>query len=87
MHHNVFELGTDRFNEAVIIKDQIIAFLESSRSMDDPTFHALPEFVQTELREGVLERIEEIGIENFIKVIEERFLSPKIGMRLPLTLA
>ncbi len=86
MHHNAYELGTDRFNEAIIIKDQIITFLNGSLSTEDDTFHALPEFVQNELQGGVLDRIKEIGIRKFINHINQYFVSPKIGERLELRL-
>lgn len=86
MHHNVYELGTDRFNEAIIIKDQILIFLNGSLSVDDETFYALPEFVQNELQGGVLERIQEIGVQKFINHINQYFRSPKIGERLELRL-
>lgn len=85
MHHNVYELGTDRFNEAVIIKDQILAFLQTDLSEND-AFRALPDFVQQELRAGKLERIRVIGVEKFIHEMETHFFSPKIGQRMNLSL-
>ena len=88
MHHNAYELGTDRFNEAIIIKDQILNFLQvEPLSTEDPTFRALPEFVQKELEEGVLARIQGIGVARFINVINLYFVSPKIGERCPLRLS
>ncbi len=86
MHHNAYELGTDRFNEGLIIKDQLLAYLRTDLSFENEEFKALPEFAQKELKADKLARIQEIGVENFIRHMETRFFSPKIGERLALTL-
>ncbi len=86
MHHNAYELGTDRFNEAIIIKNQILTFLKGPLSTKDDAFDALPGFVQKELHGGLLERIQKIGVEVFVKHIDQYFVSPKIGERVELKL-
>lgn len=78
MHHNAFELGTDRFDEALIIKDQILEYLKGNLA-----FEALPKFVREKLD---LRAIARIGKERLIQQIEERFASPKIGERVNLAL-
>lgn len=87
MHHNAYELGTDRFNEAVMIKDQIIAFLETDLDVSNAAFKALPEFVQQELQAGKLARIQAFGLEFFVFEMKTHFFSPKIGERTPLYLS
>jgi hypothetical protein len=80
MHHNAYELGTDRFNEALIIKDKILAYLKGNLAEE-----SLPAFVREELQAGKVERINAIGVDRFISHIEEHFLSPKIGERVKLS--
>lgn len=91
MHHNAYELGTDRFDEAVKIKDQLLEFLE--HHLEDPngqraakSFQKLPAFVRKELREGKLAKIEKIGVRKFIDHTRTYFYSPKIGQQFPLFL-
>jgi hypothetical protein len=87
MHHNAYEIGTDRFNEAVMIKDQIIAYLETNLDMNNAEFKAMPEFVQQELRGGKLAIIQNFGVKDFVIEMKTHFHSPKIGERMPLHLS
>lgn len=89
MHHNAYELGTDRFDEAIKIKDQILDYLQSYKTdpISDLTIKkkaVLPSFVRKELDEGKFEKIQTIGLDFFITQMATAFLSPKIGERFTL---
>lgn len=76
MHHNAYELGTDRFDEAVKIKKQILDYLKSEGEARRQNWELLPDFVKKELREkeGKLNAEE----------LERYVLSPQIGARVAL---
>lgn len=80
MHHNAFELGTDRFNEAIFIKNQILCYLQDS---SEANFKALAQFVQKEFSEGgrAFSYLDRMRRAPFLDFLEHRFLSPKIGER------
>jgi L-ascorbate metabolism protein UlaG (beta-lactamase superfamily) len=81
MHHNAYELGTDRFNEAILIQEQIFQFLNGELSLTD-----LPEFVQKQWGNGLPQIIQDVGADNFIRFLRDHFHSPKIGQRIELRL-
>lgn len=81
MHHNTFELGSDRFNEALIIQEQIFAFLKG-----ELVFADLPEFVQKEWDNTIGKLIEGFGAKQFIRHMRGHFHSLKIGQKVKLVL-
>lgn len=86
-HHNTFELGTDRFNEAVFIRDAAIHYLkmvqglenhleeENQRSHLIKQIQDLPDFAKADI-DYLLD--EGYTAEHLIKVLEGTYF-PKIG--------
>jgi L-ascorbate metabolism protein UlaG (beta-lactamase superfamily) len=95
MHHNVFELGIDRFNEALFVQRHLLNALAvlqgvEESALESPIEEPIPGFVH-DVAASLLELLDSCGIEHrltdassdhlthFSALVEERVISPKIG--------